>query len=293
MSPQSIIIAFFLLVTSSLTSMASSCAGYTYVKSLVAVRSINGLSVEAHSIIGGPPPNHFNPCSFWTRAKTESPSHRSSTVESCPSPPGGDLCTLDDWVQAVSVLDINSEAGTYTATAQFATFDDRVPPGIWTYPANLSASFTTACADFDKDSLLYEYTSGDYQNTYIPGCGNFVINVTTAHFTYSELNSGDYQHAIFAGSLTAGVECVRSQNGDAPLSINSAYRNPARNAEVGISPDSRHIHGDAVDFSAPSGNPLREHSTDIRNSCGACREPLADTPTWVHFDWRGTCPPLW
>lgn len=152
----------------------------------------------------------------------------------------------------------------------------------------------SSCGDINKDGLYDEYRDPTYNTPYRPSCSDFVTNISTTNFTFNELNtSNTYTYGIFTGGLTTGVECVRTNNGNVALTINSAFRGPAKNASIGGAADSMHIHGNAVDFSAPAGNVLRTNADTIKTACGACREPLNLTSTWVHFDWRGTCPAGW
>jgi hypothetical protein len=136
--------------------------------------------------------------------------------EDCPYT-GGDLCTVAGTAVAVAVMSLNGEAGTYSASSEYATFNDAVYPGIWCYPAGLQDTFVSRCGEADKDLLLEEYYTPPYATTQKPACVDLVINVTTAHFSYSELNTGTFQHAILRGELLGGIECVRAENGGTPL----------------------------------------------------------------------------
>lgn len=268
------------------------CAGYPYQRSLLVVRSINGLSVEAHSVIG-PPSGTANPCSFWTKSTLRNPANnRVDYEEDCPYQ-GGDLCTVSGSAIAVAELDLNGEAGTYNGTGEYAVFNDVGYPGIWSYPSAKQGTLSSACGNTDKDLLLNEYYTPPWETTEKPACGDFVINVSTAHFSYSELNSGYFQHSILRGTLLAGSECIWTQHGGTPVTVNSGFRNPSKNAAVPSVPNSRHVYGDAIDFHAPAGSHLRQNSWNFKLACGACREPLTATPTWVHYDWRGGCPTGW
>lgn len=155
----------------------------------------------------------------------------------------------------------------------------------------------SSCGNPSIDPVYDEYRDSSYGTAHRPSCTDFRTNISTTHFTFSELNvSNQYTYGLFRVSLTDGVECIRRENGGSALTVNSGYRNPAKNQQIGGATESRHIYGDAVDFSAPAGSTLRtnvEASNDIKNNCGACREPLNLTATWVHFDWRGTCPANW
>ncbi len=283
---------FLSSVCQALPPGASSCVGYPYQWSLVVVRSINGLEVEAHSIIG-PPPGSASPCSFWTKAIITNPGgNRVHVDEQCPYT-GGDLCTLQGPVIAVAHIPLNNEAGTYRGDGDYAVFNDTFYPGNWTFPPDRSDTLASSCGNTDKDMLLLEYTDGPYQPSQPPVCGDFVKDVSTANFSYAELNSGYYQHAILKGTLLGGVECVRAQNVGETTSVNSGFRNPSRNAVVSPGTiNSRHVYGDAGDFHAPFPSQIRTNSFAIKLACGACREPLDQEPR-VHFDWRGGCPVGW
>ncbi len=150
------------------------------------------------------------------------------------------------------------------------------------------------CAAADQSAVYNQYRDLINGTTYRPECSEIETNISTTNFSFNELNvNNTLTYGIFKSSLRTGVECVRTENGDVPLTINSAYRTPVRNRAVGGATESRHIYGDAVDFSAPTGSSLRNNADTVKTACGACREPLSMTPTWVHFDWRSTCPSSW
>jgi Peptidase M15 len=80
----------------------------------------------------------------------------------------------------------------------------------------------------------------------------------TPHFTWAEFACQDAQRTPVPANLRANtirlcwlLEKLRHQLGDVPLSIDSGYRTPQRNKEVGGASDSRHTHADAADFFAP------------------------------------------
>ncbi len=79
----------------------------------------------------------------------------------------------------------------------------------------------------------------------------------TPHFTWAEFACQDAQKTAVPPDLRANtirlcwlLEKMRHQLGDVPMSIDSGYRTPERNREVGGAADSRHTHGDAADFFA-------------------------------------------
>ena len=145
------------------------------------------------------------------------------------------------------------------------------------------------CGD-ERDTIIAEYPQ--YGVSFTPTCADFTQTGHSTHFSFAELNSGDYSWAIIRNSLLTGLECVRAGNGNVALTINSGYRNPAHNAAVGGESQSRHMFGDAANIASntQTWDPLH----DAGKSCGACVEPRSATfPGHVHVDWRGTCPQGW
>lgn len=147
-----------------------------------------------------------------------------------------------------------------------------------------------ACND-ERDTMVKEYV--DLGVDLRPSCGDFTQNAHSAHFSFAELNSGDFSWAILRTTLLTGIENTRTNNGDSALTVNSGYRNPKHNATIpGSAPNSRHVHGDAVDFqsSADTWDSVRKAG----KNAGACSEPQELSGTGhVHLDWRGTCPAGW
>ncbi len=146
------------------------------------------------------------------------------------------------------------------------------------------------CGD-PRDQIIAEYPA--YHVDFTPSCPEFTQGAHSEHFTFAELNSGDYTWAIVRLTLLTGIESTRINNGSAPLKLNGGYRNPAHNATVPHSaPSSRHVHGDAVDFASD------QSAFDALRAAGkkanACAEPSGMSGYGhVHLDWRGTCPPTW
>jgi len=152
--------------------------------------------------------------------------------------------------------------------------------------------FASAACNDDRDKMIKEYV--DQTIDFTPACGDFTSDGHSTHFTFAELNTGDFSAwAILRGSLLSGIETTRTKNGNASLTVNSAYRNPKHNSGVeGAAKNSRHLHGDAIDFQSDedSWGGLRQAGKDA----SACAEPQALSGTGhVHLDWRGTCPANW
>lgn len=72
---------------------------------------------------------------------------------------------------------------------------------------------------------------------------------------------------------------------DRPVTINSWYRDPATNARVGGASASRHLSGDAIDFTV-SGLTTRQVFNELNPWWGS-RGGLAFHPSFIHIDARG------
>ncbi len=207
-------------------------------------------------------------------------------------------CVLSDWFD-VGGFSLLAPQSYPPATPDLTVYAPQIPvtkiTEVVVDSATISNATPSPCGNPQIDIVYGEYRNPVYATTYSPNCGDFATGVSTPNFGWNELNTGnDFQYGIFRGSLTTGVECARRENGNTPLCINSAYRNPARNLRIGGATNSRHIFGDAVDFSALAGSTLRANVNIVGRACGACREPPDRTPTWIHYDWRpGGCPVDW
>ena len=152
------------------------------------------------------------------------------------------------------------------------------------------------CGDV-RDSIISEYENTTLNQTgYIPYCGDFTDSASTPHFTFAELNTGDYSWAILEPQLLTGIENIRSNAGNNPLTVSSCYRNPAHNARVGGKPDSQHMLGLAVDFATYDEETIWNQLDAAAKAASACVEPsnLILNYNHLHADWRaGGCPQGW
>lgn len=80
-------------------------------------------------------------------------------------------------------------------------------------------------------------------------------NQITPHFTRDEFACQDADKTAVPTGLRANtirlcwlLEQLRHQLGDVPMTIDSGYRTPEHNREVGGAADSRHTHADTADF---------------------------------------------
>jgi len=78
----------------------------------------------------------------------------------------------------------------------------------------------------------------------------------TRHFKLSEFECHDGQHeVILDGELVERLEALRVMLG-VPVTVAAGYRNPVHNANVGGSPNSRHMKGEAADIKVNGVSPL-------------------------------------
>ena len=114
-------------------------------------------------------------------------------------------------------------------------------------------------------------------------------NFTLAQLTHSDTalkhgiaNTPEPAHLINLRRLAAGLEQVQKLLRH-PLTINSAYRNPAVNQLVGGVPGSRHALGLAADFVCPAfGTPL-EIARALAASSIPVDQIIHEYGRWVHF----------
>lgn len=90
------------------------------------------------------------------------------------------------------------------------------------------------------------------------------------------------------------LEPVREHYG-VPVVVNSFYRSPRLNAEVGSKPGSQHVTGEAVDFEVPGvANPVLAEwcrdNLEYDQICLEFVEPGQPSSGWVHASYKaGAC----
>lgn len=87
--------------------------------------------------------------------------------------------------------------------------------------------------------------------------------------------------------IAEAMEEIRSLFGNPTIAIKSWYRDPATNLRVGGASKSRHINGDAVDFTVEGYHPHDVYSR--LDSWWGDRGGLASSSQFVHIDARGYC----
>ncbi len=152
---------------------------------------------------------------------------------------------------------------------------------------------TPGCGDV-RDTIAKEY--GQYGVSLHPTCADFTQSRHSRHFSFSALNTGDYQWALLRDPITDNSgdtygldKWVDEYSGGAGI-INSAYRNPKRNRNVGGARQSRHMYGDAVDWrnEARTQDEYNARAAAARRAGADYIEPLSGPCGLgcVHADWR-------
>ncbi len=139
-----------------------------------------------------------------------------------------------------------------------------------TYSSTDECYVTDKCGD-QRDTITQEYVT--YGVELYPTCADFTQTAHSYYFTFAQLNTGDYAWALVKKPMTAasssgyGLDDWRVQYGASRI-INSAYRNPAHNANLNPpgAAQSRHMYGDAADL----------RSQSYSSSCGAGSACLAE-----------------
>lgn len=165
------------------------------------------------------------------------------------------------------------------------------PPQDKTGTDTIKVMVSEVCSG-ERGTIVQEYI--DYRVTLALRCSFFTQTAHSQYFSFAEMETGDYTWALVRRPLVRpassgyGLDRWRELYG-APRIINSAYRNPSRNARVGGAPQSRHMYGDAVDLRNESGTAGEwQQMDDAARLAGAdYREPLSLSGYGhVHADWR-------
>ena len=125
---------------------------------------------------------------------------------------------------------------------------DLLPPlpcGCFLTTANASSpvTVTSACGDV-RDQIRQEY---EVRLIPVPACGEFAQTKYSTHFSFAEMNGGDYTWAVITDRQLTRLEQTRVNVGNQPIDVISGYRNPVKNASVDGRLLSRHQYGDAAD----------------------------------------------
>ncbi|MCH9681572.1 MAG: hypothetical protein K0V04_09075 [Deltaproteobacteria bacterium] len=101
-----------------------------------------------------------------------------------------------------------------------------------------------------------------------------------ANFKLSEVaQSWKGRYAVVQPHAIARLQTLRNQVGG--LKVNSGYRNPNYNSQVGGATHSRHMYGDAFDLA-----PLSTSLSTLESACTSNGGKLVEYNSHVHCDWR-------
>lgn len=81
----------------------------------------------------------------------------------------------------------------------------------------------------------------------------------------------------------AGLELVRILLNACPIHVNSGYRSPQVNAEVGSKSTSQHLTGQAADITCPSFGSPERIMMEIVNSSIEYDQCILEFSNWVHI----------
>ena len=175
------------------------------------------------------------------------------------------------------------------------------PPNSNFAGANPSGTATSAiCRNDSLKGLVVEYTT--FKEAFSPTCTEFTSSSDpkpATDFSFNELNVSDIDpnhtdhpdFGLFMQSLLSGLESMRANYNNQPLTINSGYRSPYVQNIVnpGVLNDS-HIYGLAADISTGRSEPVWNNMRVAAKSAGACVEPWQeqdDLYHHIHVEWTG------
>jgi Peptidase M15 len=117
--------------------------------------------------------------------------------------------------------------------------------------------------------------------------------VKGGHFTWNEATKGGTRiprsevivERIIA--IAEAMEEVRERLGNRAITVNSWYRTPEVNSRIGGASNSRHMIGDAIDFTVEDCHPFDVHAK-LDDWWGE-RGGLGKYNSFTHIDLRGSC----
>jgi hypothetical protein len=201
-----------------------------------------------------------------------------------------DYFGLEDWAP-YDILDLFN----YPFTSFLPETDPEGEEPIIVGETYDSAEATTPanCGDI-RTTIIQEYVT--YQTPYDPQCSEFTQTLTDPIFTFAQLNTGTYTWAIIRSYFLTNLHSVAgaAETDALTFTINSAYRNPAKESAVSTAQPggvyhagSRHQYGDAVDLATTSKT--WASFQQIGHEFAACVEPLViqgNSTAHAHLDWR-------
>ncbi len=175
----------------------------------------------------------------------------------------------------------------FTAFNEDTTVDPDLSLGT-TYDS-ATTSIPASCGVGDEGTaMIQEYVT--YNTPYVPQCGEFSETLTDPYFTFAQLNSSQYSWAILRQYFITEIDAL---HGLATVTVDSAYRNPAKEYTVSIANGgvyhsaSRHQYGDAIDAGTTQSTWLTYQADG--HQLDACVEPISvqgGSYAHAHLDWR-------
>lgn len=152
-----------------------------------------------------------------------------------------------------------------------------------------------ACND-ERDTMIGEYNSMA-PGLPTPSCGSFTRTSSNPYYGYSQLTvNSPHSWAIIRSPLQIGSNATYGlarwivEIDGVPRTLNSVYRCPHKNAQVGGAPSSRQMAGDAVDLDVSSnGYDEWKVYADAAWRAGASYVEPTNLPcgtNCTHADWR-------
>lgn len=132
---------------------------------------------------------------------------------------------------------------------------------------------------YSNDPIYFKNQFGD-RGTFTWGQA---LHADPATGFYRRPTSADVVYGILG--IARALEDIRRRYNNRPIQINSWYRDPATNAAIGGSSQSRHMTGDAVDFVVSGIHPYDVYA-DLDPWWGS-RGGLASSTVFTHIDMRG------
>jgi hypothetical protein len=151
----------------------------------------------------------------------------------------------------------------YTTCLEVHAVDPDAPPEGYAYPDALGGD-----PNYRRPIALLDLEAEDPDLSLAP---NFTLG------EFAQAYKGRW--AIVQPHAVAAVQALRDAVG--PIDVNSGYRSPDYNAEIGGAGYSRHMYGDGFDL-----DPIDASIATLQAECESNGGMLVEYETHVHCDWR-------
>lgn len=112
----------------------------------------------------------------------------------------------------------------------------------------------------------------------------------SAHFDTAEFACPDCGRTKVSGTLIVALESLRTLAGDSPIHVNSGYRCPEHNANVGGVSHTQHLLGNAADIriEGKSLQQMFDWARQVPEFLNGGIGVYDDEPPFIHVDVRGS-----